>query len=318
MAIQLPETILSQLRDTVVVKYVAFLSVVIMIHDYFLTLPDEVRLIWPWEWRAGKVLYLATRYFAIVDEIGFLLFWFNSDFTADQCRMVFTTACWSLFVGIVIAQWIICMRTYALWGQSKLVLGVLLTLCLATETTSIVLMNGFINGLNWSISPFPTISRCYVITTANKLYVDFAMIMVVEFAVLVLTFWKGVSQWKMRKNSPLIAVLYRDGVVFFFCLFAISISNFLLAILSSPIYEFLLPEVQRILHSVLTSRIILHLREVSVCEIGTVNGVKSSLHFCVPARNGVESEADSEMSDFGITNRNADHGGDRGKDLEAK
>jgi len=295
MSIHLPEAILSQLRQTTVVKYVSFIRFAIMVYDYTLTLPDEIRLIW--EWKAGKVLYVVTKYFAIVDGIGFILFWFNNDFTANQCRMVFTISCWFLFVGIVVAQWIICMRTYALWGQSKLVLGMLLTLCLATEITSVILMNDFIKGLIWSISPFPSISRCYPIVTDSKLAVDHAMIMVVEFSVLVLTFWKGVSQWSLRKTSPLITVLYRDGVVFFFCLFAVSIANFLLyAISPSPTYEFLLPELQRILHSVLTARIILHIRDVSVFESGTVNA-RSSHHFYVPRDEGDKSE-DSEMSEF--------------------
>jgi len=293
----LPEVILSQLRDTLVVKHFAFLSAVIMVYDYMLTLPDEIRLIWPWEWKAGKILYIVTRYLAISDQIGFLLFWFNRDFTADQCRLVFTASCWFLFTGIVIAQWIICMRTYAVWGQSKLILGVLVTLCLGTEITSVIIMNDFIKGLIWAPSPFPTITSCYVITTVNKLDVDYAMIMVVEFAVLVLTFWKGVSQWKLRKNSPLITVLYRDGVIFFFCLFAISIANFFFYALSpTPVLLFLLPELQRILHSVLTARIILHLREVSTIETGTVF-VKSTLHFYVPQYGGDKSE-DSELSEF--------------------
>ncbi len=53
---------------------------------------------------------------------------------------------------------------------------------------------------------------------------------------------------------------------------------------------------QRMLHSVLTARIILHLREVSTIETGTVF-VKSTLHFYVPQYGGDKSE-DSELSEF--------------------
>jgi len=84
--------------------------------------------------------------------------------------------------------------------------------------------------------------------------------MVLDLAVLVLTIWKGFTQWR-RDASPLVKTLYRDGILYFILLFTISMVNFILfrATTLTVFYDLLL-ELQRVLHSVLSARIILHAR----------------------------------------------------------
>jgi len=303
-AISLPEAILTQLKDATLVKYSNFVSTTILVYDVLITMPDEIRLIWPWEWRIGKVLYLVTRYSAFIDNIIFQVFWFKNGMSARTCKVMFDTGSWFLFCGIVIAQWIICMRTYALWGQKKIILALLITLCLATEISSIILMHRFLDDMIWTISPFPTISKCFVVIPDNKLYIDYGLIMVVELTIVSLTVWKGIQQWRVRGTSTLLSTLYRDGALFFASLFAISMANFLLYVTTPSelaMLEFLLPEIQRTLHSVLTARIILHLRDAVVSTSGGDTRVLSSLHaYRPPGNKSLTSEDtfDSELSEL--------------------
>ncbi|KLO19409.1 hypothetical protein SCHPADRAFT_75928 [Schizopora paradoxa] len=302
--ISLPAPILSQLNDAMLVKYANFISVSILVYDVLITMPDEIRLIWPWEWRVGKVLYLITRYSAFIDNIIFQVFWFNKHMSAESCRTLFSTGSWFLFFGIVIAQWIICMRTYALWGQKRSILVLLIVLCLATEITSIILMHKFLHDMIWTISPFPTVTRCFVVIPSNKLYIDYGLIMIVELTIISLTVWKGFSQWKMRGNSTLLTTLYRDGALFFAFLFAISMGNFLLYMITPrAMLEFLLPEPQRTLHSVLTARIILHLRGAAVTTSGGNTKVLSSLHAYRPSTNKGLSSEDTYDSELTVMSR---------------
>jgi len=229
-------------------------------------MPDEVRFIWPWEWRSGKILYLLTRYGAMIDATIFHVFWFDPNLDAKSCELLFNIGCWFLHGGIVVAHWIIIMRTYAIWSQSKIILVVLCVLVLGTDIPTFFILHQLLEHLKWAKSPFPTVARCFVTVPPNKLYINFTMIMIVELVIVILTVWKAINQRKLRHSNNLLGVLYRDGILFFMCLFAISLANFALQIDSNlpPLYIFLLPELQRILHSVLTSRIILHLREFTL------------------------------------------------------
>jgi len=253
------------------------------------------------------VLYMITRYMALVDSLVLVVFWLHQSLNAHQCELLFNTGSWFLFAGIVVAQWIICIRTYAVWGQSKRVLVVLMFMILATESTSIFLMHEFMSSLKWSISPFPLISRCNIILPEkNRLYVDYGLIMSVELVVIILTVLKGVKQWKLRKGSALVTVLYRDGAMYFICLFVISMANFVMYLKPpSPLLSFVLPEQQRIMHSVLTSRIIINLREAAHAQHGASNiTVETTLHYYVPpssiggSSTGTDSSYDSELTTF--------------------
>lgn len=45
--------------------YTILASLTWVLHDYFVTLEDEVRLIWPQRWNRGKVMFLWIRYYTI-------------------------------------------------------------------------------------------------------------------------------------------------------------------------------------------------------------------------------------------------------------
>ena len=57
----------------VVSKVIIFVKVLSTVHDqvydYFLTLPDEISLVWFGRWSYMKYLYLLTRYLPIADVV---------------------------------------------------------------------------------------------------------------------------------------------------------------------------------------------------------------------------------------------------------
>lgn len=110
-------------------------------------------------------------------------------------------------------------------------------------------------------SPAPSILPCdAVIVHRTKLYLNFAFVVIFEFVVLVMTFWKGVEQWRQCK-SPVISTLYRDSILIFVCLFAISTTNLMLFLLANvSVFYDLLALSQRIIHAILSARVVLHLR----------------------------------------------------------
>jgi len=263
------------------------------VYDYLLTLHYEAKFIWPWKWDLGKFLYILTRYVAFVDITVFLVYWFdqslsytvrkhpvclivNSYLPSQACHPMISIGSWLLWAGVTIAECIISLRTYALFGRSKYIGIFLLVLNIGVQTTIVILLKSYLRKLEYVPSPFPTIITCFTGTTAprSRLYPDYALIMTIELCIIVLTIWRGIAEWSNAQSS-LFGTLYRDGVTFFVCLFAISFTNFLLNIITqSLLLEILLPEFQRVMHSVLTARVILHLRAAAEeTKSGTVTSI---------------------------------------------
>jgi len=180
----------------------------------------------------------------------------------DGLFVLYRVAAWFELVGIVVAELILLMRTYAIWGQSRKILYVLILLSSIVIPCAVV-MEIDLSTLTFPHSPFPTIIPCISSGGKSLLYIDYALVLGIEFVVVLLTIWIGVRQWQHEFN-PLATVLYRDAIKFSSILFVTSVANVVLLAKTPAIpLHLLLLGPQRVLHSVLTSRIILHLRIVS-------------------------------------------------------
>ncbi|THH18065.1 hypothetical protein EW146_g2864 [Bondarzewia mesenterica] len=94
--------------------------------------------------------------------------------------------------------------------------------------------------------------------------------------ILALTLVKGIPQYR-QSNSPLIISLYRDGIMYYIYLFVLSVINVTVLLTAPREYANLLSLLQRVLHSVLSSRILLHLRQAANQSIVYVSGMPDSL-----------------------------------------
>jgi len=258
----LPESVLRLLDDVVLVKYFHVASMALMAYDCLIMLPDEFRCIWTARWSWGMILYLLTRYLAFFDVSVLTAFLFDSQIPATNCATVYRAAGWFELVGITVAEVVLLTRTYAIWGKSRRILYVVLLLFSIVIPCAVV-MKMDLSTLEFPQSPFPTIMPCFSSGGKSIFYIDYALVLGIEFAVILLTIWIGINQWRDEVN-PLTTVLYRDAITFSSIRFVSSIAIVaVLAGTSSIALRLLLLEPQRVLHSVLTSRIILHLRIVS-------------------------------------------------------
>ncbi|KLO17484.1 hypothetical protein SCHPADRAFT_163604 [Schizopora paradoxa] len=287
----LPEALLQIIDDAVLVKYFHVASVSLMAYDYLVMLPDEISHIWTARWTSswGIIFYLLTRYLAFVDASILTAFLFDPGIPNTQCATIYRAAAWFEFLGIVVAEAVLLMRTYAIWGQSRKILYILLLLATIMIPCAVVLEFD-LSTLEFPRSPFPTIVPCISSGGKSILYIDYALVLGLESVVIVLTIWVGVKQWRKEFN-PLTTILYRDAIIFASILFAASIVNVtLLAGTSSIALHLLFLEPQRVLHSVLTSRIILHLRIASAKQQEELQ-TGASVDFTHP-----ESTCDVEMT----------------------
>lgn len=258
------------------VKYINVASGAVLVFDYFQTFTMEVELIWNSKWSIGKFLFLLARYSAFFDVPLVLYYALASNVSHDTCYHVYAVSSYSTAFGIVVAEAIMILRTYALWGNNRRLLIFLTTLLAAVYIPVIVILVFFLRSLKYGEPPLPTVIGCYPTEGSIILFADFVLLVVLETIIMALTLWIGVKRFRHSRNR-LVYTLYRDGIFYFVYLFLISVGNIIVLVAGPPEYVDLLNTFQRVMHSVLSTRTMLHVR-------ATARGL----------RHGVGQEQDAE------------------------
>ncbi|KLO12049.1 hypothetical protein SCHPADRAFT_439906 [Schizopora paradoxa] len=257
------DVVLELLRKLLMAKSLNAASAAIYFYDSLLNFEDEVTLIWRKRWNIGTVMYLATRYLVLIDITVMLVYLFHANMNPETCHTVYSITTYFAFGGIILAEIILAMRTYALWKRSKIILAILLVVHLGTDIPDTWLTIESVNALRFSPSLVPTLIPCLPNVPKTKMFIPFINLMVQEAVMTFLAFLAAINHWR-HTNSPLIKTIYRDGTLYFVCLLLISTVNVVIfTVQSLNIYYDLLIELQRILHSILSARIILNMRKVA-------------------------------------------------------
>jgi len=195
-----------------------------------------------------------------IDTVSILRYQLSPSLSESECRLTFTVAGWSIIVGVMIAEVILVFRTWALWGCSK-ILGICLTvLCIGIVVSACYFESIFLKSIVFAQLPnLPT--NCAVISGNPIVALNFIFVIVVETIVLALTLIKGVQHYRLAENSGFLYVLYRDGVLFYFYLLGFSLLNLIFVVATPHGSPNMLALVQRILHSCLSARVLINLRE---------------------------------------------------------
>ncbi|PFH47304.1 hypothetical protein AMATHDRAFT_6910 [Amanita thiersii Skay4041] len=130
--------------------------------------------------------------------------------------------------SVILAEVILTIRTWALWGKDWRLSVILPIFFCGCFVPVFILLNVFLNSLTFTPLPIPGTVGCFVTGANPILSVCYILLMVYETGILFLMVIRGLAAYKQGGDSKLARVVYRD---------------------------------ERVLHSVLTSRVILHIRE---------------------------------------------------------
>ncbi|KZV88415.1 hypothetical protein EXIGLDRAFT_175147 [Exidia glandulosa HHB12029] len=234
--------------------------------EHVLTSRYEFELIWKAKWGLGKALFLLARYLVWPQLVATLLVDFSFP-DAHHCHIVFVifSDYWAVLIA-AIASVILVLRTWALWESKRCVLiGLLVALCGALVPIIYIHVQT-VSDVQYV--PYTTYSAhlrlpgCTLTSSRRKEWVTFIIASCFDLLILCMTVTKA-AKIGLRGVSGLISVLYRDGIVYFACMFAVSISNLGLIAVAPIEYIGLLRILQGVARSILACRIILHLREAS-------------------------------------------------------
>jgi len=250
-------------RHQLIAKYFNVTSAVVLVFDTLDNFADEVELIWCQRWSVGKALYIASRYLAFIDLSLMLLYLFESRLDPRACHRLYEATTYFALIGACIAETVLLIRVYAIWKHSLRILVFLSCMSLSLFLASILnfAINNNITKLPFIPSPVPIIIPCFPLSVHIRAIVDFGCLVLLDLTVLILTAWGGFRHWKEGASSPLIITFYRDGVLYYVCLFPVSFANMILFSVGDPQQQGYLLQLQLVLHSVLSARIILNLRK---------------------------------------------------------
>ncbi|EMD33696.1 hypothetical protein CERSUDRAFT_67843 [Gelatoporia subvermispora B] len=225
----------------------------------------KITLVWPSRWNYTKVLYILNRYSPFVDTA-----------LALQCLQ-----------EAIPKRFILLVRTYALWNCNKYILVMLSAI--------------FANAVD-ADAAIMRYEGCVPIN-AQGLWFNFLLNMIIEFVVIALTLLRRfVSAFSTRTHSPMLKVLYRDGILFYLAMLAMSIMNICLILTAPPAISPMMQIPLRVVYSTLCSRALLNLRKAAH-KLDTFTGPHSTVHFTTRSRIGFEDVDLQWTQDSGSSER---------------
>ncbi|CAL1700258.1 unnamed protein product [Somion occarium] len=269
-----------------IVAYGHVAAATLLVWDYLLTVDSEVTLMWPSPWSIMKVLFFWTRYLPVLDISLVLFHQLNPTISISTCQVTSKTASWFLLIGIIVSEMILVIRTWAIWGRSKAI-GITLTVCAVLACGSVLYVEkSFLDSLRFFTYPSRATAGCLITTQNSIVAVSFIVVIIFETS-LFISPSRSSSYFNInQRNSTLLAnnrgltsVLYRDGILFYVYLFCTSMANFIVILAVPRDLANILVNIQRVLHSCLSARVVLNLREASQQESSTSFISSTSVRF---------------------------------------
>ncbi|KAF4574391.1 hypothetical protein EYR40_005890 [Pleurotus pulmonarius] len=256
---------------TVVLPQVS--SAALLAYDYFLTLPDEIQYVWPTHWCLGKVLYLSSKYLIIVIFLAELHWITSHNVPEAECRTSNTILHYGYLLAVIAAENILTLRVWALWNQRRWVTIMLGCLCIVGIALGFKdISTGYQNDIYLTDYAKASLSYPGCATVGDDRTAS-------------ATSYITVLAHETDSTMPISSMMYtfyEDGLIYYAALLAISIVNMIVS-LTQPV-EFInlfFPYVfssercvrttdtymsrrtstQVVLHSTLSSRLFLNLRQ---------------------------------------------------------
>jgi len=235
-------------------------SVTILAFDWLMMLDLEYALIWKAKWNATKVLYLLARYLPFIDtslvmyhQLGFAL-------SESTCVRVFEDSASMFGFGMAIVELVFTLRTWAVWSKSTRFTWCLFSAFTAVWSAILIILGFYLKSLTHQASPVPKLVGCIIRVSSPILSVDYVLLMAYDACLLILMAIRGVAAFRSGGDSYLMRVVYSDGIIYYIYVFALSLLNVLVIVKLPNEYETLLLMLERVVHSTLACRVVLHIR----------------------------------------------------------
>ncbi|KAJ8589407.1 hypothetical protein M405DRAFT_933473 [Rhizopogon salebrosus TDB-379] len=280
------------------VAYTGVASAAALLFDFCITFDSEIRWTWGRKWGFTRIAFVLSRYLPLVTGVGITVYYTveatNGRTTNYGLAVLFYSCEYVHFLGAFASEVLLALRTYVLWECDKRFLIVISVFGMASlqATTAAILA---VAGVN-SIQGTPDATYWHRVFEENQsASIIYGLLAFYELVLMSLTVYKR-FKFNQRDNSPLVATVYRDGVIYMLCIALVSLANCLTGFVLPLSYTTLLAGPQVLAHSALASRILFNLRATSELEDTTISGpVVSNVVFAQPTHSRLLWANDPEL-----------------------
>ncbi|KAI0078632.1 hypothetical protein K474DRAFT_1770934 [Panus rudis PR-1116 ss-1] len=290
-------------------------SLTILYYDWLLTLPEEIRLFWKHKFSATSLLYYINRYASLLAHVPVGIefytvipeesssFKLNSPAHVNDSRKKLQ-AFHQLFsaLSILITAVLLTLRTYALYGHSRIVLISLVTYMIVGFGVVIwaILMGEHLPGPDVCMVLSGSRACKSVLSDKQTFYlaIDLMAAMSYDIIIFCLTLYKCL-RYRKHTSNRLITLMMRDGTMYF----AFLIVGHTLNIISTLKYRDIIEVTtfSACTSSALISRLMLNLRNPNKPDVYSEEIIRTPMAFADPSASP-RSDASDSMS-FGMTTR---------------
>ncbi|KAF9021917.1 hypothetical protein BDP27DRAFT_1353607 [Rhodocollybia butyracea] len=244
-----PEEVATYLDDrtltSVLHTTVSLLSgAMLFLYDWMLMLPVELDVVWSKKLRPLDVLYIIQRYMPLVDTIGLIfVVYFVEPLEPNMCHILYNIG------GFLMCPYLNDAHLGTLGKDIRLTIGLPI----------------FFVGCCISILLRPHVG-CAILGTESMYFLVWVILMVLE----AVDKWSsdpdtdvdpGLPYFRSGNWSALTTIIYRDGITYYLFIFGLSVANLLTVLLLPHDLETLFLTHQRVIQTLLTSRVVLHIRQ---------------------------------------------------------
>ncbi|KAI0072190.1 hypothetical protein K474DRAFT_1711846 [Panus rudis PR-1116 ss-1] len=227
-------------------RYLSGAGLVALIYDHFLTIKDEINLIWRTKsWGPIKWAFIYNRY---VGEVSLILaahvqagFAGSLDDTACSMYQYRTCSCRGSIMGVFIvgvismafSSFVMVVQMYSLWDRNRKAMYVLVAGFGICYTATVVFAALTLNEVRKTIIyiPIADMKTCGLTKKPEALIGVWAGMAAFDVFLFLLTLINTMDR-PHRQHVGVLTALYRDGVIFFTALLSLRILNLVLSIIA--------------------------------------------------------------------------------------
>ncbi|KAF9260250.1 hypothetical protein L218DRAFT_962860 [Marasmius fiardii PR-910] len=284
------------------VSYLDVVSATLLVYDIIINLPAEIEHVWMKKWSFLTVLYIVQRYFPLFDSVVVVLrndlgvnlstSYCTLNYKIAGCmsyppfmlspEMDFLPLIGSYIAGLMLSELILTLRVWTVWERSFPAGIALMTFFLSCWVPGYVFLGKFLSAMEFASPPF-FFRGCFVVGGSDILYLCWVLMIVYEAGTLIMILIPGVRVYRRGGRTELIVTVYRDGIIYYVLILLLSMIN-VVVIRTLPYFVLLLNSLVRVLHSLLASRAILHIRQI---------GLQDSTHQTMSQNHSYEVRMDT-------------------------
>lgn len=236
---------------------------VFWVYDCFLTLDQEVSLLHGTSWKKGAILYVMSRYtpvFLLCVRI-YMNYLQNEDFVT--CKSLHSIWYCAAAFCISCAEGIFILRTYALWGHNKSILGLMLSTVLCLVIADVVMTTAISSHLEFQV--LGRSSGCFSLVSDGKMSgFPWTLLVAFEFEIIVLTMIRVYRAYRER-GCLLLDILLQHNIFYFGTGLTLSVANIVTIRCLSYNSSNMFGSFQIVMHTIIVTR--MHLQFCSTSQV---------------------------------------------------